>query len=956
MNQDFTPRKEFLRQTSHPLNSFALLTFSSSSLVRLYSFPPPVVTTIRRVLQHRKSVSAYREDALNGYCEFNLIGKPWSNAKSAKSERLVVNVLAVILQHGYTLLSPLDYGRETDDRLALAFSKPLAAIPRSSASPSNHSSASPFRRTSPQSPRPLSSSHASTYVIPFAVSFASSTIMRVISPPRDSTPAILQAVRGSWPRGVISEKKVGESAYEFKLRGYRCTCLGLTVHALSHSKVVRSGFQEDTFAVDSLRHILNLLESLDSHAFTLLASLTLSGHSRVKDLWIFTGSSDEPQEDIKAIGDAALLDTPTSPTDPDADNQFMHTKAATMPFPGTSRRATNHARSASDGTHQSLSPGRLRESHFDSSFPWKKGSPRMRIPSPIRGSPELERNDMASFISGANDMTGVGAGFAVLAEKPDVSYHSLSGMPVSDANSPLTPLTDQTINATGRSIARPRVPALVPANTSIPRNNPMVSPPPPSILPPLRRAFSQDSYIADRPYSDGAQYLDISPPHPFPPAISTPSSSKHATPPIDQPQTPSPPSSPSPPPIADFNYRMTTATGSTGHTVSALLGPNAFGVRSDGASDYATTTGFRDSAYTTGTSTNDWKNEVPIRWTTSSQLQRDSSKGAESVAAHLLPGGWKPTPVEETEEDVADAYSDQDHDFPIPSYQRQRTPERHNADAPRSPEIIEQEDMGRLGSVGVVGVYGECEPEEKERKPSRVTPPQEGRPLRVSDSSVTRVPPNKLKRLSEGWVMVNVENSRKRPPVTEEAVPVPSRREGANPQTRTQRMHRGRSHSDPQLHQTAEQYEHGQSSRSRQNHSQKHSRSRDSPSKSTRDRDRSGHRDKDKDRAENRSGHHRPSPRRISGSSSSQNVLKGTTSHAAKAIAMIDAAGSKEKGYDDGYSSYATYPGIRQTPTLPRRRTLKKLVNKGGDAVEKSEKKSSKKSKKHTSSRSLQVD
>jgi hypothetical protein len=126
MNQDFTPRKEFLRQTSHPLNSFALLTFSSSSLVRLYSFPPPVVTTLRRVLQHRKSVSAYREDALNGYCEFALGGKPWSNAKSARSERLVVNVLAVILQHGYTLLSPLDYGRETDDRLALAFSKPTA--------------------------------------------------------------------------------------------------------------------------------------------------------------------------------------------------------------------------------------------------------------------------------------------------------------------------------------------------------------------------------------------------------------------------------------------------------------------------------------------------------------------------------------------------------------------------------------------------------------------------------------------------------------------------------------------------------------------------------------------------------------------------------------------------------------------------------------------------------------
>ena len=227
MNQDFTPRKEFLQQTSHPLNSFALLTFSASSLLRLYSFPPPVVTNLRRLLQHRKSVSAYREDALNGYCEFALVGKPWSNAKSVKSERLVLNVLAVILQHGYTLLSPLDYGREKDDRLALAFSKPLAGVPRSSGSVSNHSSSSRFHRSSLQSPRSIASPHTSLYVIPFAVSFASSTIMRVISPPLDSTPAILQAVRGSWPRGVISEKKVGDSAYEFKLRGYRCTSLGL---------------------------------------------------------------------------------------------------------------------------------------------------------------------------------------------------------------------------------------------------------------------------------------------------------------------------------------------------------------------------------------------------------------------------------------------------------------------------------------------------------------------------------------------------------------------------------------------------------------------------------------------------------------------------------------------------------------------------------------------------------
>ena len=572
----------------------------------------------------------------------------------------------------------------------------------------------------------------------------------------------------------------------------------------------------------------------------------------------------------------------------------------------------------------------------------------MRIPSPIPGSPELERIDMASFISGANDMTGVGAGIAVLAQKPDVGYPVFSRMSISDANTPLTPSTGETMYATGRS--RRRVPVMN-ASVSPPRKS-LVSPPPP-ILPPLRRAFSEDSYIADRPYSDDAQYL-LSPPHPFPPAISTPSSSKHATPPIDQPQTPSPPSSPSPPPIPDFNYRMTTATGGTGHTVSALLGPNAFGIHSDGASDNATT-GFRDSAYTTGTSSNEWKSEVPIKWTTPSQLQRDPSKGPESIATHLLPGGWKPTPVEEKEEDSPNGFTDEDRDFPIPSYRRQRTPERHNTDAPRSPEIIEQEDMGRLGRVGVVGVYGEYEPQEKERRLSRKlskkTLPQEGRPQRVSDSSVTRVPPNKLKRLSEGWVMVNVENSQKRPPVVEEPVPVVPRREDVNPRARAQRMLRGRSRSDPQLHQTAEQHGNGQYAPLRPNYSEKNLSSRDGPSKSSRARDRSGSRGKE--RAGSGNGYPRPSPRRTSGSGSSQNAVKGTTSHAAKAIAMIDAAGSKEKGYrDDDDDHYATYPGVRQTPMSPGQRTLRKFLGRGADPVEKPEGKPSKKSKKHASTRS----
>lgn len=208
--------------------------------------------------------------------------------------------------------------------------------------------------------------------------------------------------------------------------------------------------------------------------------------------------------------------------------------------------------------------------------------------------------------------------------------------------------------------------------------------------------------------------------------------------------------------------------------------------------------------------------------------------------------------------------------------------------------------------------------------------------------------------------MVNVESSHKRPPIPEEPVPPLPRRESANPRARAPRMLRGRSHSDPQLRQTADQHEDDQYTRPRPNYTQKHSSFRDGPSKSSRDRDRSGHKDKDKDkdRVENRNGHHRPPPRRISGSGSSQNMLKGTTSHAAKAIAMIDATGAKEKGYrdNDDYNNYATYPGIVQTPMSPGQRTLRKLLGRGGDTVETSEKKSSKKSKKHTSTRSHKVE
>jgi hypothetical protein len=220
-SDSFMPRREFIKQSSHSLSSFALLTFSASSLIRLYSFPPLVVSSLRRYLDQRKFITAYREDTTTNVCEFALQGKPWYSAKAVATERLLVNVIAVILQSGYGFLSTLDYGKEQDDRIAIAFSKLRQSSPNTTG-PTNSQSHMPTIIT-PDASGQSNSSLTMPFIVPFAVSFTSATILRVISPPLQSTPAILGAVRGSWPRGVVSEKKVGDACYEFKLKGYRCT-------------------------------------------------------------------------------------------------------------------------------------------------------------------------------------------------------------------------------------------------------------------------------------------------------------------------------------------------------------------------------------------------------------------------------------------------------------------------------------------------------------------------------------------------------------------------------------------------------------------------------------------------------------------------------------------------------------------------------------------------------------
>lgn len=455
------------------------------------------------------------------------------------------------------------------------------------------------------------------------------------------------------------------------------------------------GFQQDTFATDSLRHILSLLSSLDSQSFTLLSSISLNpNRSRVKDLWIFTGPTSSSTDDVSYRGSptSSILNSshgeikrkPGSPPDHSyigspQSSSSQHRRLATEPNVSTSAPPpSQHVRAVSDD--RNLYHGSVQ--HKDSHKPpvWspspagvlRKPAPRAQIPVSIANEADVGneafRANLPSVISNTNEnMTGVGAtGFS---QHVYYTSPSLGGDPSGHSVTPISPTPIHAANMRPRSAT-----------------------PPSRGRSPLR-----------------------------------PVSSRSKTPPLLVSHSPSPPASPTrhtPVPHGQQRDSMTHADQNDVHGANTppLLGPGVF----------------RDSAFS---SNSDVSYDIPIKWTgignildpsqteQASRLKPSVEKRVSSMGP-MLPGAWQPSPIEEKYEEEDGMVNDQPASAPG---QGPTTPIHEVVSRVVSPEMNEPDMRLRKSEAALVGMVAETMP------------------------SKSKDPPNS--GTGQGWVLVNVEGA-----------------------------------------------------------------------------------------------------------------------------------------------------------------------------------------------------
>jgi hypothetical protein len=159
------------------------------------------------------------------------------------------------------------------------------------------------------------------------------------------------------------------------------------------------GFQADTFATDSLKYILSLLNALDARGFVLLTSLSLSGRSRVKDLWIFTG----PPPPTSGIGASTSIFYDSSAMQPISAQNSEKGLGANLrrsttgptrrvPPPYSARSPFSHALDSKSSTAGGAAQGQHQRSATDGNINAPPGGSYPPPPLPPRSTPNPNSN------------------------------------------------------------------------------------------------------------------------------------------------------------------------------------------------------------------------------------------------------------------------------------------------------------------------------------------------------------------------------------------------------------------------------------------------------------------------------------------------------------------------------------------------------------------------------------
>jgi hypothetical protein len=510
-------------------------------------------------------------------------------------------------------------------------------------------------------------------------------------------------------------------------------CIQHICHVPATNSVL-SGFNEDTFATDSLHQILSLLTSLDGHACTMITSLSICGRSRVKDLWVFIGPGspdpyDQPESPISQSG--SMLDvrrsnrasTPEPGHNSDAGviPASLHRRVATAPQhllpPSHGPSAPHHIRATTEANGFPMSfPAPLPPSppHTVAGIGRRKPAPRAQVPVSVDfdahddDEHDRYRTSLPSAVpSSCENMTGIGT----------LNRNRFISKVIYPPNSGESPEPKYDDEGTAHSASERHT------------NNRSRSPSP-------HRRVS-----AMRPVSTRSKTPPLLTSHPHDPRA------------------------PSPPPSGSLMGMSRAPDFALGENPT-LLSPGMFRIR--------------DSAFSSNSIDTTGSCEVPIRWTGLGKpegienIEEEQEVFTEEPRPHpvlhvpMLPGSW-------SEEEASGAYDSSKTDEATVRPEHARHPDRslHDVDVRvASPELV-RDGAVRKSEAGMIGMIAPRSP------PPPIPIPSRDSLGKSKGSSSAPASPTKTGSRSgsgNGWVLVNVEgkdhaNGHSSSPLTSPTIP-----------------------------------------------------------------------------------------------------------------------------------------------------------------------------------------